>query len=95
MDMPGKESEYRNVVFRDRTADFAFLTRSTAKSDQTVEWSDGNTYPVVDVDISTASHPFWTGKQRPIGSATQIEKFRAKYRRADESSHGGKGGPDE
>jgi large subunit ribosomal protein L31 len=88
MDMSDKDPEYRDVVFRDRTADFAFLTRSTAKSDQTIEWNDGNTYPVVDVDISSASHPFWTGRQRPVGSATQVEKFRAKYRRADESKHG-------
>ena len=71
MDMSDKDPEYRDVVFRDRTADFAFLTRSTAKSDQTIEWSDGNTYPVVDVDISSASHPFWTGRQRPLGSLHQ------------------------
>ena len=82
--MSGSDPEYRNVVFRDRTADFAFLTRSTAKSDQTIEWTDGETYPVVDVDISSASHPFWTGKQRQLDTAGRVEKFRAKYRRPNE-----------
>jgi large subunit ribosomal protein L31 len=83
--MSGNEPEYRNVVFRDRAADFAFLTRSTAKSDQTIEWTDGKTYPVIDVDISSASHPFWTGKQRQFDSAGRVEKFRAKYQRAEQS----------
>lgn len=90
--MSGKDPEYRNVVFRDRTADFAFLTRSTAKSDQTIEWTDGNTYPVVDVDISSASHPFWTGQRREFDIAGRVEKFRAKYQRADESRRGADGG---
>ncbi|GAA5179419.1 type B 50S ribosomal protein L31 [Rugosimonospora acidiphila] len=72
---------YRPVVFRDRSADFAFLTRSTATSGQTIEWTDGNTYPVIDVEISSASHPFWTGRQRLIDSAGRVEKFRAKYAR--------------
>jgi large subunit ribosomal protein L31 len=72
---------YRPVVFRDRTADFAFLTRSTATSDHTIEWTDANTYPVIDVEISSASHPFWTGRQRLLDSAGRVEKFRAKYSR--------------
>lgn len=82
--MSGNDPEYRDVVFRDRVADFAFLTRSTAKSDQTIEWTDGKTYPVIDVDISSASHPFWTGKQRQLDTAGRVEKFRAKYRRSGE-----------
>jgi len=88
--MSGKDPEYRNVVFRDRTADYAFLTRSTAKSDQTIEWTDGNTYPVVDVDISVASHPLWTGRRRAIGTAGRVEKFRTKYRRAGQDNRGPK-----
>lgn len=75
----GIHPAYGPVVFRDRSADFAFLTRSTATSDKTVEWSDGNTYPVVDVDISAASHPFWTGTQRTLDTAGRIERFRARY----------------
>lgn len=71
--------EYRSVVFRDRAADFAFLTRSTMHSDHTVEWEDGNTYPVVDVDISSASHPFYTGKQRIVDTAGRVERFERRY----------------
>ncbi|WP_229070255.1 type B 50S ribosomal protein L31 [Actinoplanes sp. DH11] len=78
---PGIHPEYRAVVYRDRSAGFAFLTRSTATSDKTVAWEDGNTYPVLDVEISSASHPFWTGKQRLLDTAGRVEKFRAKYAR--------------
>lgn len=70
---------YRPVVFRDRSADFAFLTRSTATSEKTIEWEDGNTYPVVDVEISAASHPYWTGKTKIMDTAGRVEKFRARY----------------
>jgi large subunit ribosomal protein L31 len=92
--MSGHDPEYRNVVFRDRAADFAFLTRSTAKSDQTIEWTDGRTYPVIDVDISSASHPFWTGKRREFDTAGRVEKFRAKYERATDRGRAGSDGPD-
>jgi len=71
--------EYRQVVFRDVSADFAFLTRSTIDSSNTIEWEDGNTYPVVDVDISSASHPFYTGKQKILDTAGRVEKFRQRY----------------
>ncbi|MFY1698197.1 MULTISPECIES: type B 50S ribosomal protein L31 [unclassified Solwaraspora] len=78
---PDIHPKYNYVVFRDRSADFAFLTRSTATSQKTIEWTDGRTYPVVDVEISSASHPFWTGRQRLLDSAGRVEKFRAKYAR--------------
>jgi len=78
--------EYGPVVFRDRAAGYAFLTRSTAASDQTIEWDDGNTYPVVDVEISAESHPFYTGRARSIDPQGQIAKFEARY--------GGDGGSD-
>jgi len=71
--------EYRPVVFRDRSVDFTFLTRSTAKSRDTIEWEDGNTYPVVDVEVSAASHPFFTGKAHVVDAAGRIEQFRRKY----------------
>jgi large subunit ribosomal protein L31 len=71
--------EYRPTVFRDRSVDFMFLTRSTAKTRDTVEWEDGNTYPVVDVEVSAASHPFYTGKAHTIDAAGRIEKFNRKY----------------
>jgi large subunit ribosomal protein L31 len=79
---PGIHPDYHPVVYRDRSAGFAFLTRSTATSDKTVDWEDGNTYPVIDVEISAASHPFWTGKKRLLDTAGRVEKFRAKYARA-------------
>jgi large subunit ribosomal protein L31 len=71
--------EYRPVVFRDRSVDFTFLTRSTAQAKDTIEWEDGNTYPVVDVEVSSASHPFYTGKAHVVDAAGRIEKFRRKY----------------
>lgn len=73
--------EYRTVVYRDRAADSAFLTRSTRTSDQTVEWEDGNTYPVIDVEISSASHPLWTGKSKIVDTQGRIEKFNRRYGR--------------
>ncbi len=75
----GIHPEYRPVVFRDVGADFAFLTRSTITSDKTVEWEDGHTYPVVDVDVSSASHPFYTGRSRVLDTAGRVEKFRQRY----------------
>ncbi|MFF4828156.1 type B 50S ribosomal protein L31 [Streptomyces sp. NPDC001312] len=78
---PGIHPAYRPVVFRDRVADFAFLTRSTATSDKTVEWEDGNTYPVIDVEISSASHPFYTGTQRVLDTAGRVERFERRYGR--------------
>lgn len=63
-----KQPDYHPVVFRDRSAGYAFLTRSTATSDRTIEWDDGETYPVVDVEISSESHPFYTGKARTVDS---------------------------
>jgi large subunit ribosomal protein L31 len=72
---------YEPVVFRDRTAGFTFLTRSTRTSEQSVEWEDGNTYPLIDIDISSASHPFYTGKQVIVDTAGRVERFRRRYDR--------------
>ncbi|AEE47238.1 type B 50S ribosomal protein L31 [Cellulomonas fimi] len=77
----GIHPDYHPVVFRDASADVAFLTRSTATSATTVEWTDGNTYPVVDVEISSASHPFFTGTARVVDTAGRVEKFRRRYGR--------------
>ena len=71
--------DYRQVVFRDQAAGYAFLTRSTATSDTTIEWDDGQTYPVIDVEISSESHPFYTGKARVVDSEGQVAKFRRRY----------------
>ncbi|RDG35651.1 type B 50S ribosomal protein L31 [Streptomyces corynorhini] len=78
---PGIHPAYRPVVFRDRAADFAFLTRSTASSEKTVVWEDGATYPVVDVEISSASHPFYTGTARVLDTAGRVERFERRYGR--------------
>jgi large subunit ribosomal protein L31 len=76
---PGIHPTYRPVVFRDRTGGLAFLTRSTATSDKTIAWEDGNTYPVIDVEISSASHPFYTGKSRVVDVAGRVERFNRRY----------------
>jgi large subunit ribosomal protein L31 len=71
---------YAPIVFRDRASGATFLTRSTVSSDKTIEWEDGNTYPVIDVEISSESHPFYTGKQRILDSAGRVEKFNTRYK---------------
>lgn len=76
---PGIHPDYHPVVFRDKGADFAFLTRSTATSPNMVEWEDGNTYPVIDIEISSVSHPAWTGKRRLVDTAGRVEKFWKRY----------------
>ena len=71
--------DYNAVVFRDLASGETFLTRSTVKSDKTIDL-DGVTYPVIDVEISSASHPFYTGKQRILDSAGRVEKFNSRYK---------------
>ncbi len=78
----GIHPRYEPVVFRDRSADFAFLTRSTATSSQTVVWEDGIEYPVIDVEISAASHPFYTGQAKVMDTAGRVERFRRRYGKA-------------
>lgn len=75
----GIHPAYRPVVFQDASADYAILTRSTIKSSETIEWEDGKTYPLVKLEISSASHPFFTGKQKLVDTAGRVEKFKKKY----------------
>lgn len=82
---PTIHPEYRYVVFRDKSADYSFLTRSTMSSANEVTWSDGQTYPVVDVDVSSRSHPFYTGRTRILDAAGQVEKFQRRYGRNPQS----------
>ena len=70
---------YKAVVFRDLGSGDTFLTRSTVSSDKTIEL-DGVEYPVIDVEISSASHPFYTGKQRIMDSAGRVEKFNQRFK---------------
>ncbi|MHA7986435.1 type B 50S ribosomal protein L31 [Rathayibacter sp. CAU 1779] len=72
--------DYAPVVFRDLASGATFLTRSTVSSDKTIEWEDGNSYPVIDVEISSESHPFYTGKQRILDSAGRVEKFNQRFK---------------
>ena len=72
---------YHSVVFRDISAGMTFLTRSTATSSKRIEWEDGNTYPLIDVDITSASHPFYTGRAKIIDTSGQVEKFNRRYAR--------------
>lgn len=69
---------YDHVVFRDRSAGVTYLTRSTLTSDERIEL-DGTTYPVVDVEVSSASHPFWTGRGRVVDTEGRVERFRRRY----------------
>jgi large subunit ribosomal protein L31 len=70
---------YRNVVFKDTASGTMFLTRSTVQTNQTVQYEDGNEYPLFEVEISSASHPFYTGKQKLVDTAGRVERFRRKY----------------
>ena len=71
--------DYHPVVYQDRSTGFTFLTRSTATSPDTIEWRDGRTYPLITVEVSADSHPFWTGKRRVLDQAGQVEKFNRRY----------------
>ena len=71
--------EYREVLFHDIGVDKYFLIRSTLDTKETKEWEDGKTYPYYPVEISSASHPFYTGKQKTVDSGGRVDKFRKKY----------------
>ena len=72
----GIHPEYKAVVFQDISSDFAFLTRSTIKSKETIKWEDGKEYPLVKVEVSSASHPFYTGKHKMLDSGGRVERAR-------------------
>ena len=73
--------DYRLVVFKDMTNVYTFVTRSCAPSKETVKWEDGNEYPLVKLDISHMSHPFFTGKTQYVDTAGRIDKFKNRYAR--------------
>lgn len=73
--------EYKEVVFQDTSSDFKFLTKSTMTSNETIKWEDGNEYPVIKVEVSSASHPFYTGKKIFLDTAGRVEKFNKKYKK--------------
>ncbi|MFN8713076.1 MAG: type B 50S ribosomal protein L31 [Bacteroidota bacterium] len=70
---------YRLVVFKDMSNEQAFMTRSTADTKDTIVWEDGNEYPLIKLEISNTSHPFYTGKMKLVDTAGRIDKFRTRY----------------
>ena len=76
--------EYREVLFHDTSVDEYFLTRSTLTTDQTKEWKDGKTYPYWPLDVSSASHPFYTGKQKIVDTGGRVDKFKKRYKKSKE-----------
>ena len=72
---------YRDVVFMDMSSEFRFLTRSTKETKDTIEWEDGNTYPLIKVEVTSASHPFYTGKDTLRLKAGRVERFNRKYKK--------------
>lgn len=72
---------YRLVVFKDMSNEYAFLTKSCIEAKETIKWEDGNEYPLVKLEISHTSHPFYTGKMKLVDTAGRIDKFRNRYSR--------------
>ncbi|QCR24728.1 type B 50S ribosomal protein L31 [Pontibacter sp. SGAir0037] len=77
----GIHPEYREVVFQDMTSDYKFITRSTMTSNETITMEDGKEYPVIKVEVSSASHPFYTGKNIFVDTAGRVEKFNKRYQK--------------
>ncbi len=71
--------EYREVVFQDLSSDFAILTRSTVRTKETITWTDGKEYPLYKIEVSSKSHPFYTGQQRLVTTSGRVDQFRKKF----------------
>jgi large subunit ribosomal protein L31 len=76
--------EYRLVVFKDISNDFSFITRSTVNTKETVKWEDGKEYPLVKLEISNTSHPFYTGKIKLVDTTGRVDKFRQKMEKSQQ-----------
>lgn len=77
----GIHPDYREVIFHDLSSDYKILTKSTVKTRETIVWEDGKEYPLFKVEVSSASHPFFTGKNSFVQRAGRVEKFNKKYGR--------------
>lgn len=88
----GIHPDYHPVVFEDSSTGNQFLTRSTATSERTVRWSDGHTYPLLVVDVTADSHPFWTGANRVLDTQGRVERFERKYGRRARGTRAGQEG---
>ena len=73
--------EYKEVVFKDMSTDFSFKTRSTINAKDTIVWEDGKEYPLIKLEISDKSHPFFTGKMKLVDTAGRVDKFKNKYKK--------------
>ncbi len=71
--------KYKAVVFQDVSSGFSFLTRSTLSTKETIQWEDGETYPLVKLEVSSKSHPFYTGKHKIVDTGGRVDKFRRRY----------------
>ena len=71
--------DYRLVVFKDMSNEYSFLTKSCIDTKESIKWEDGNEYPLVKLEISHTSHPFYTGKMKLVDTAGRIDKFRSRY----------------
>ncbi len=83
----GIHPNYRPVVFQDASANFAFLSQSCVETNDTITWTDGKEYPLCKLEISSASHPFFTGKMKLLDTTGRVQKFNDKYKK---SGYGGK-----
>jgi large subunit ribosomal protein L31 len=79
----GIHPQYRPVVFQDPSAGYAFLTRSTVKTQRTIKWEDGQEYPLITLEISSASHPFYTGRQKLMDTAGRVERFTKRFAKTE------------
>lgn len=74
-------TNYRPVVFKDMSNDYAFITKSTVETKENIEWEDGKEYPLVKLEISHTSHPFFTGKMKLVDTAGRVDKFKSRYKK--------------
>ncbi|MCF6171288.1 MAG: type B 50S ribosomal protein L31 [Bacteroidales bacterium] len=72
--------DYRLVVFKDMSNDYTFITKSTVKTKESIKWEDGKEYPLVKLEISHTSHPFFTGKMKLVDTAGRVDKFKNRYK---------------
>ncbi len=78
---PEIHPNYREVVFQDISCDFKFLTRSTVKTRDKITWEDGKEYPLIKLEVSSKSHPFYTGKHKILDAGGRVDRFRKRYQR--------------
>ncbi len=83
--------DYRVVVFQDLSADYSFLTKSCAPTKDTITWEDGQEYPLIKLEISSKSHPFYTGKMKFVDTAGRIDKFNKKFAKFSEKNPSARG----